>query len=126
MERESGRKVYNILQLRAHPAIIALKERVSASPRNGKYEIDLTYITSRGRWYFRSWKGDVQKSGGIATNIGVHFFDMLIWVFGGVQHHQVHYATIPRWPASLSSKKQTSVGSCRSTGKTSRDRAGNQ
>ena len=92
MERESGRKVYNILQLRAHPAIIALKERVSASPRNGKYEIDLTYITSRGRWYFRSWKGDVQKSGGIATNIGVHFFDMLIWVFGGVQHHQVHYA----------------------------------
>jgi len=88
-ERETGRKIYNILQLRLHPRIIALKEKIAASPQE-KFEIDLTYITSRGRWYFISWKGNEEKSGGIATNIGIHFFDMLMWIFGAVKHHEVH------------------------------------
>ena len=81
IEQHTGRKVSTILQLRLHPAIKALKERVAADQRN-TFEIDLTYITSRGRWYHASWKGDESKSGGIATNIGVHFFDMLSYVFG--------------------------------------------
>ena len=80
IERESGRKVNTILQLRLHPAIIALRDKVQASDRI--HSVDLTYITSRGRWYHASWKGDVAKSGGVATNIGVHFFDMLSFVFG--------------------------------------------
>ncbi len=92
LEKETGRKVYNILQLRVHPAIIELREKVSQAPLGDKCDIDLTYITSRGRWYFTSWKGDNHKSGGVATNIGVHFFDMMIWIFGSVQHHEVHFA----------------------------------
>lgn len=92
VERETGRKVYNILQLRVHPAIVALKEKVAQADKKEKYEIDLTYVTSRGRWYFTSWKGNKEKSGGVASNIGVHFFDMLMWIFGKVQHHEVHYA----------------------------------
>ncbi len=80
------------MQLRTHPAIIALKEKVAKVEKKEKYEIDLTYMTSRGRWYFTSWKGDHSKSGGVATNIGVHFFDMLMWIFGGVKHHEVHLA----------------------------------
>jgi len=91
IEKETGRKIYNILQLRVHPAIIALREMVQNSPPDKKFNIDLTYITSRGKWYLTSWKGDEQKSGGVATNIGVHFFDMLLWVFGNVRHHEVHY-----------------------------------
>ncbi len=96
IERESGKRVYNILQLRLHPSIIALRERVqrelAANP--GKtYDIDLTYLTSRGKWYFVSWKGDAGKSGGIATNIGVHFFDMLTWIFGEVEENSVHLKT---------------------------------
>ena len=90
IEQETGRRIYNILQLRVHPAIVALRDKVRQAPRPQKYEIDLTYITSRGRWYFTSWKGDSQKSGGVATNIGVHFFDMLMWIFGPVEHHEVH------------------------------------
>jgi len=92
LERESGKRIYNILQLRVHPSIMALREKIRQAPAGKKYAIDLTYITSRGNWYFSSWKGDVSKSGGIATNIGVHFFDMLIWIFGGVQHHELHVA----------------------------------
>jgi len=83
-------KAYNILQLRLHPALIKLKKEIDASPDDKKYELDLTYITSRGKWYFISWKGDESKSGGIATNIGIHFFDMLIWIFGKVQANIVH------------------------------------
>lgn len=83
IERESGRKINTILQLRLHPAIIALREKVQASDK--VHSVDLTYITSRGRWYHASWKGDVAKSGGVATNIGVHFFDMLSFVFGPLQ-----------------------------------------
>jgi UDP-N-acetyl-2-amino-2-deoxyglucuronate dehydrogenase len=85
MEKETGRNVYCILQLRLHPAIVALKAEIDAAPKDKKFSIDLNYITSRGQWYHRSWKGDIQKSGGIATNIGIHFFDMLIWIFGDVK-----------------------------------------
>lgn len=87
---ETGQQVYNILQLRLHPSVIALRERIKNGPSDHIYEIDLTYITSRGHWYYTSWKGDLQKSGGIATNIGVHFFDMLIWIFGEVKENIVH------------------------------------
>lgn len=82
IERETGKRVYTILQLRLHPAIIALREKVLNGPKDKIYDVDLTYITSRGHWYHTSWKGDVAKSGGVATNIGIHFFDMLIWIFG--------------------------------------------
>lgn len=89
-EKETGKKVYNILQLRHHPSIIALKEKIKNGPADKIYDIDLSYITSRGRWYHYSWKGDVHKSGGIATNIGVHFFDMLTWIFGDVKANIVY------------------------------------
>ncbi|MBU5638026.1 Gfo/Idh/MocA family oxidoreductase [Geomonas sp. Red69] len=89
-EQESGRRVHNILQLRVHPAIVALREKVRSAPKGSKLDLELTYITSRGNWYFTSWKGDVSKSGGVATNIGVHFFDMLMWIFGPVQRQEVH------------------------------------
>lgn len=90
MEEETGRKVYNILQLRVHPKVIALKESLSKSQVSGKHLVDLVYITSRGKWYYSSWKGDISKSGGIATNIGVHFYDLLGWLFGNVQNNIVH------------------------------------
>jgi UDP-N-acetyl-2-amino-2-deoxyglucuronate dehydrogenase len=95
LQRDSGKKVYNILQLRLHPAIIALRQRIEASG-DRKHDVDLTYITSRGNWYYTSWKGDLSKSGGIATNIGVHFYDMLCWVFGPVQQNVVHIHTHDR------------------------------
>lgn len=90
IEKETGKKVNNILQLRLHPSIIELKKRIDNGPKDKVYDIDLTYITSRGNWYFISWKGDNQKSGGVATNIGVHFFDMLGWIFGNVKENIVH------------------------------------
>jgi UDP-N-acetyl-2-amino-2-deoxyglucuronate dehydrogenase len=90
IEKETGNKIYTILQLRLHPAIIALKEKIAAEPTGKKHQIELDYITSRGHWYFASWKGDIQKSGGIATNIGVHFFDMLMWIFGDVSQNVVN------------------------------------
>jgi len=92
MERETGRRIYNILQLRLHPAIVALKQRIAGTPAQKMFDVDLTYVTSRGKWYGVSWKGDIEKSGGIATNIGIHFFDMLAWIFGGVREMQVHLA----------------------------------
>jgi UDP-N-acetyl-2-amino-2-deoxyglucuronate dehydrogenase len=88
--QETGRRVHTILQLRLHPAIIALRDRINNAPPDRKTDIDLTYITPRGRWYMASWKGSVEKSGGVATNIGVHFFDMLQWIFGDVQYNIVH------------------------------------
>ncbi|HOU97233.1 MAG TPA: Gfo/Idh/MocA family oxidoreductase [Bacteroidales bacterium] len=88
IEKETGKKVNTILQLRLHPSIIKLKQQIEQNP-DKIYDIDLTYITSRGNWYYFSWKGDIQKSGGIATNIGIHFFDMLIWLFGDVQEQKV-------------------------------------
>lgn len=90
IEKESGKRIWNILQSRLHPSIISLREKVRNNPKNTKYDIDLTYITSRGSWYFSSWKGDISKSGGIATNIGVHFFDILTWIFGEVRQNTVH------------------------------------
>lgn len=93
IERDTGRRVNTILQLRVHPSIIALRNKVQAGPKDRKHEVDLTYITSRGKWYLRSWKGDVSKSGGIATNIGVHFFDMLHYIFGALQDNVVHLST---------------------------------
>lgn len=90
IEGETKQKVYTILQLRLHPAVIALRERIRNGPADKKYDIQLTYITSRGHWYHTSWKGDIQKSGGIATNIGVHFFDMLLWIFGDVKENIVN------------------------------------
>ena len=90
IERDSGRRVNTILQLRVHPAIIALREKVLAGAGDAKHDVDLTYITSRGNWYLQSWKGDERKSGGIATNIGVHFFDMLHYIFGALQQNIVH------------------------------------
>ena len=91
MEASTGKRVQTILQLRLHPAIIALREKVRANPSNTKHEVDMSYITSRGHWYMQSWKADIAKSGGIATNIGVHFFDMLYYMFGALQTNEVHF-----------------------------------
>jgi len=93
IERDTGHKVNTILQLRVHPAIVALRERVQGEKAETKHEVDLTYITARGNWYLQSWKGDLKKSGGIATNIGVHFFDMLHFIFGALQQNVVHLST---------------------------------
>jgi UDP-N-acetyl-2-amino-2-deoxyglucuronate dehydrogenase len=90
IENETGHRVYTVLQLRLHSKIIELRKRIQNSPKDKIHDIELTYITSRGNWYNISWKGDVQKSGGVATNIGVHFFDMLGWIFGGVKENIVH------------------------------------
>ena len=90
IEKESGRRIYNILQLRHHDAIKALRARVAAAPPDQVFDVDLTYLTARGHWYYVSWKGAADRSGGIATNIGVHFFDMLAWVFGPLQASTVH------------------------------------
>ena len=97
IEKSTGRRVNTILQLRVHPAIMALRDRVRAGASAGrKYDVDLSYITSRGLWYLHSWKGDVKKSGGIATNIGVHFFDMLHYIFGDLQKNVVHLSELVR------------------------------
>ena len=96
VERETGHKAYTILQLRLHPSVVALREKIMAGPKDKVYDVDLTYITSRGNWYYASWKGDVRKSGGVATNIGVHFYDMLSWVFGDVKRSVVNVASHDR------------------------------
>jgi UDP-N-acetyl-2-amino-2-deoxyglucuronate dehydrogenase len=90
IEKETGRRVFTILQLRLHPKILELREKIRNSSKDKIHDIDLTYITSRGNWYNISWKGDMQKSGGVATNIGVHFFDMLGWIFGNARINIVH------------------------------------
>jgi len=104
-ERESGRRINTILQLRLHDAIISLKERVAAAPKDKVFDVDLTYITSRGNWYYTSWKGDERKSGGVATNIGVHFYDMLSWVFGDVKQNIVHVSSFDRVAGILELEK---------------------
>ena len=91
IERETGRSAYTILQLRLHPSIVELRDRIRNSSNDSKYDVDLTYITSRGKWYFVSWKGEERKSGGVATNIGVHFFDMLHFLFGDLHENILHY-----------------------------------
>lgn len=92
IELETGRRVFNILQLRHHGAILKLREKVAAAPKDTKFDVELTYITSRGRWYAESWKGDPRKAFGVATNIGVHFYDMLHFVFGKLQRNVVHHS----------------------------------
>lgn len=87
IEKESGRRVNTILQLRLHPSIMQLKKDIEAAPKSKHFDVNLTYITSRGNWYHHSWKGDESKSGGIAANIGIHFFDMLLWIFGDVKEN---------------------------------------
>jgi len=93
LEKETGRKVFTILQLRVHPTIISLRNEINSKPSKNKKDICLSYITSRGPWYQVSWKGDIERSGGLATNIGIHFFDMLMWLFGKVQINEVHLST---------------------------------
>lgn len=105
LQKETGKNVYNILQLRLHPDIIALKEKVAGADPSKIFDIDLAYITSRGNWYYTSWKGDLVKSGGIATNIGIHFFDMLIWIFGKVQQNTIHIHTHDRAAGFLQMEK---------------------
>lgn len=96
IEREYDKKVNTILQLRLHPSIIALREKIKNGPKDKVYDVDLTYLTSRGSWYYTSWKGDVSKSGGIASNIGIHFYDMLSWIFGDVKVNDTHLHTFDR------------------------------
>ena len=96
MEKETGQRIYNILQLRLHDSIIKLKEKVDSAPADKVFDFDLSYLTSRGNWYYTSWKGNEEKSGGIATNIGVHFFDMLGWIFGDLRQNIVHVHTHDR------------------------------
>ncbi|MBX2814536.1 MAG: Gfo/Idh/MocA family oxidoreductase [Saprospiraceae bacterium] len=105
MESEYGKSIYTILQLRLHPSVIELKEKIAAAPADQIFDIDLTYQTSRGKWYYSSWKGDLQKSGGIATNIGVHFYDMLMWIFGEPVENEVHLHTHDRAAGFLRLKR---------------------
>jgi UDP-N-acetyl-2-amino-2-deoxyglucuronate dehydrogenase len=99
IERDTGRRISTILQLRLHPAIMALRDRFAKS--NKRHKVELTYVTSRGHWYHASWKGDDSKSGGVATNIGVHFFDMLSFVFGPVNRNEAHLREAERAAGSL-------------------------
>ncbi|GLI36679.1 Gfo/Idh/MocA family oxidoreductase [Geobacter hydrogenophilus] len=92
LEQESGRRVHTILQLRVHPSLVALRDALVQENKTDKYDVVLTYITSRGPWYMSSWKGNLERSGGVATNIGIHFFDLLIWLFGAVESSEVHYS----------------------------------
>ncbi len=103
LEVESGRKVNTILQLRLHPSFIELKKKIEASKK--KHDIELTYITPRGKWYNYSWKGDINKSGGVATNIGIHFFDMLIWIFGSVRENILHISRFDKAAGLLELEK---------------------
>lgn len=96
VENETGKHVYNILQLRHHDAILKLRDKVKAAPADTKFDVELTYITSRGKWYMESWKGDNRKSFGVATNIGVHFYDMLHFIFGKLQRNVVHYSGVAK------------------------------
>lgn len=105
IEKETGNRVNCILQLRLHPAVIALKEKIEQGPKDKIWDIDLAYLTSRGHWYYTSWKGDAEKSGGIATNIGIHFYDMLMWIFGPVKKNVVHITTHDRAAGYLELEK---------------------
>ena len=105
MEKACAHHVYTILQLRLHESVIALYNKIKACPENKVYDVDLTYITSRGNWYYASWKGDDSKSGGLATNIGVHFYDMLLWIFGPLQRSVVHVRSHDRVAGFLELEK---------------------
>ncbi|KKK62194.1 hypothetical protein LCGC14_3006780, partial [marine sediment metagenome] len=105
LEHEFGKKIYTVLQLRLHPLIVNLRKRILNSSNSRKHEIILTYITPRGSWYLQSWKGDISKSGGIATNIGIHFFDMLIWIFGPVVNSEVYFSEPKKMSGFLELKR---------------------
>lgn len=105
IEAETGKRVFTVLQLRHHKAILDLKKQIDAAGDDKFYSINLNYITTRGNWYFKSWKGDVNKSGGIATNIGIHLFDMLIWIFGSVNDCRVHVYEPHKATGTLKLKK---------------------
>ncbi|MBN8681321.1 MAG: Gfo/Idh/MocA family oxidoreductase [Chitinophagales bacterium] len=105
MEQESGRRVWNLLQLRHHPKVLEIKKMVEEAPENQVFDLDLTYITPRGQWYYASWKGDEAKSGGITVNIGIHLLDMLLWVFGPLQSLKVHRRTQGRAAGYLELQK---------------------
>lgn len=105
IENETGKRIYTILQLRLHPAVQALRQKVMASPPEKVFDVELEYITARGRWYYYSWKGNLEKSGGIATNIGVHFFDMLSWIFGEVKENVLTQHTQDRAAGHLRLEK---------------------
>jgi len=109
LENETGKNIYNILQLRLHPSVIELKNKIASGDPNKIYDVDLSYITSRGHWYYTSWKGDVTKSGGVATNIGVHFFDMLTWIFGDIKENEVHLHEHDRAAGYLQLKKARQI-----------------
>jgi len=96
LEQESGKRIYTVLQLRVHPSLIALREKLQKERQTSKKDIQLTYISSRGPWYQISWKGQLERSGGLATNIGIHLFDLLIWLFGKVEGCEVHLSTLTR------------------------------
>ena len=105
IENETVRRIFNLLQLRLHPSVVELKKKIDNGPKDKIYDLDLAYLTSRGHWYYTSWKVDVQKSGGIATNIGVHFYDLLIYVFGNVNKNIVHLHTHDRAAGYLELEK---------------------
>ena len=105
VEQVTGHKAYTILQLRLHDSIVALKKKIEEGPKDKIYDVDLTYITARGDWYYTSWKGNINKSGGIATNIGIHFYDMLSWIFGPVTKNVVHVMTHDRVAGYLEMKQ---------------------
>ena len=139
LEHESGKHVYTILQLRVHPSLLELKSQIMKVATSKKREIEMTYVTSRGGWYLVSWKGQVERSGGLVTNIGIHFFDLLIWLFGNVQHSEVHLSNptkaggyielqnaVVRWylsidksdlPAEVAARNQTTYRSITIDGK---------
>lgn len=104
-EQEAGCRIYNVLQLRVHPSILELRKKIADAKREEKHTVDLAYITSRGRWYFTSWKGDANKSGGLASNIGVHFFDMLTWIFGSCLSTEVYVSDDRRMAGFLELEK---------------------
>lgn len=105
VEEKTGHKAYTILQLRLHDSIAALKKKIDEGPKDKIYDVDLTYNTARGDWYYTSWKGNINKSGGIATNIGIHFYDMLSWIFGPVTKNVVHVMTHDRVAGYMEMKK---------------------
>ncbi|MBN2711319.1 MAG: Gfo/Idh/MocA family oxidoreductase [Planctomycetes bacterium] len=107
LEEESGRHIYTILQLRVHPSVVALKQKIDAETGGERHEVNLQYMTSRGKWYLFSWKGDEYKSGGLATNIGIHFFDMLMWIFGGVESSKVTLKEATKCAGKLELEKAT-------------------
>lgn len=92
LEKKTGKRVFNILQLRHHPSILKLKNKLQDQQKDSKLKVDLTYITSRGKWYQKSWKGDPKKSFGVVMNIGIHFFDMLHFIFGNLETNILHYS----------------------------------